>query len=64
MRMCAWCKGPIPDSARRDAVTCSKRCRQARSRFALAVGGAERPATPSAPLRFAYADPPYPGKAF
>ncbi|MGH3205695.1 MAG: hypothetical protein ACRDP5_27125, partial [Streptosporangiaceae bacterium] len=27
---CAWCGGPVPARARRDAVCCSKRCRQAR----------------------------------
>jgi hypothetical protein len=31
-RACAWCKGPIPVTARRDAVCCSIRCRQARRR--------------------------------
>lgn len=61
-RECAWCRGPIPASARVDAITCSKPCRQARSRFALTVGGAS-PATPLAPMSFAYADPPYPGKS-
>ena len=32
-RICAWCRGPIPAAARRDAVCCSVRCRQARHRF-------------------------------
>jgi hypothetical protein len=27
-RTCAWCTGPIPHTARRDTVTCSKPCRQ------------------------------------
>ncbi|MBQ9917849.1 MAG: hypothetical protein IJO71_11710, partial [Microbacterium sp.] len=27
-RICAWCRGPIPTAARRDAVCCSVRCRQ------------------------------------
>jgi hypothetical protein len=31
-RTCAWCKGPMPGSARADASTCSKRCRQAKAR--------------------------------
>jgi hypothetical protein len=31
-RICAWCGGPIPARARRDAITCSKSCRQARHR--------------------------------
>jgi hypothetical protein len=60
-RICAWCSGPIPAAARRDAVCCSKRCRQARHRFLRAVGRAS--AAGSLPLRLAYADPPYPGKA-
>lgn len=30
---CDWCGGDIPAGSRRDAITCSKRCRQARHRF-------------------------------
>lgn len=61
VRVCAWCRGPIPAGARRDAVCCSVRCRQARHRFTHDVG---RPGTAGGrPLRLAYADPPYPGKA-
>jgi hypothetical protein len=62
-RVCAWCENPIPAKARRDAVCCSVRCRQARHRFLRAVGYAESVA-PGHPLRLAYADPPYPGKAW
>lgn len=59
-RRCAWCRGPIPAAARRDAITCSKRCRQARHRFTVGVGpSVER--GHARPLRLAYADPPYPG---
>lgn len=58
-RRCAWCGGPINQAARRDALTCSKACRQAKSRFR--VGPATADATK--PMRFAYADPPYPGMA-
>jgi hypothetical protein len=61
-RVCAWCSGPIPTGARRDAVCCSVRCRQARHRFARTVGRA-RTVAGGRPLRLAYADPPYPGKA-
>lgn len=61
-RVCDWCKGPIPVSVRRDAVCCSKRCRQARHRFRRAVAYAES-AGAGRPLSLAYADPPYPGKA-
>ncbi|BCJ53062.1 hypothetical protein Asp14428_45370 [Actinoplanes sp. NBRC 14428] len=61
-RICAWCRDPIPARARRDAVCCSVRCRQARHRFATAAG---RPVTVAdgRPLRLAYADPPYPGNS-
>lgn len=62
-RLCDWCKDPIPAGARRDAVTCSKRCRQARHRFLRSVGHAES-AGAGRSLRLAYADPPYPGKAW
>ena len=54
--------GPIPARARRDAVCCGVRCRQARHRFLRAVGRAE--ATSGVPLRLAYADPPYPANAW
>lgn len=62
-RLCAWCKGPVPERARRDAVCCSVRCRQARHRFIKGTGRAEL-AGDGRPLRLAYADPPYPGKAW
>lgn len=64
---CAWCGGPIPAASaggrqrRRDSVTCRKECRQARHRFAGAVPPAELAG--GRPLRFCYADPPYPGLA-
>lgn len=61
-RPCDWCGGPIPARARRDSITCSKRCRQARHRFRAAVGAAS-PVVAGRPRRIAYADPPYPGKA-
>ncbi|MEU4225990.1 hypothetical protein AB0F17_16975 [Nonomuraea sp. NPDC026600] len=61
-RLCAWCSGPIPAAARRDAVCCSVRCRQARHRFTRTVG-AGQPVALGRPLRLAYADPPYPGNA-
>jgi hypothetical protein len=54
---------PGPDAPGR--VCCSVRCRQARHRFTTTVGrpGAGRVAV-GRPLRLAYADPPYPGKAW
>lgn len=61
-RRCDWCRGPIPAAARRDALCCSVRCRQARHRFTRGVGVATSSTT--TPLRLAYADPPYPGKAW
>lgn len=61
-RTCAWCDSPLPAAARSDALTCSRRCRQARARFARTVGTAG-PACPGSPRRLAYADPPYPGLA-
>lgn len=57
---CAWCKGPLPPTARRDSKCCSVRCRQARHRFLTQVGRAE-PVAAGHPRRLAYADPPYPG---
>jgi hypothetical protein len=72
-RLCAWCEGPIPARARRDAVCCSTRCRQARHRFtrtlthrgptAGADGGRAGGVGGGRPRRLAYADPPYPGNA-
>lgn len=63
-RLCAWCRGPIPAATRRDAVCCSVRCRQARHRFTRTVGAAPQGVAVGRPLRLAYADPPYPGKAW
>lgn len=54
---CAWCRGPISLAARSDAKTCSRSCRQAKARFRVSPAGP----TDGAPLRLAYADPPYPG---
>lgn len=62
MRPCDWCHGPIRRAARRDAVTCSQPCRQARHRFRIGASPpAPRDGSPA--MRFAYADPPYPGLA-
>ena len=59
-RLCAWCRRSMPVTARVDAITCSKSCRQARHRFGRAVQLSTAAATPK---RLAYADPPYPGKS-
>lgn len=58
---CAWCGGPMPPGRRRDALTCGKACRQAKARFGVLPGAA--PPAGEGPRRFAYADPPYPGRA-
>ena len=55
--LCAWCAHPIQAKARRDAVCCSVRCRQARHRFLRAIGHAESVA-PTVRSRLSYADPP------
>lgn len=62
-RVCAWCRHPMPARARRDAVCCGKRCRQARHRFGRTVGRAVAGVAGGRALRLAYADPPYPGQA-
>lgn len=75
-RLCEWCAGPLPARARSDALTCSKRCRQARHRvmkasrgtgaprrMAAASGDASRVDRALQARRLAYADPPYPGLA-
>jgi len=61
--ICGWCRAQMP-GARSSQVYCSKRCRQAAWRF----GRVARPldatgALGVAPMRFGYADPPYPGTA-
>jgi hypothetical protein len=51
-RLCALRENPIPARARRDALCCSVRCRQARHRFLHAVAYAES-VTPGRPFRLA-----------
>jgi len=51
-RACAWCDQPIPPAARRDAICCSVRCRQARHRFTRTVGRG-RSVVQGPPLRLA-----------
>lgn len=60
MRKCEWCDRELGPNVRSDAVTCSKRCRQARHRFGR---DASRRRRATHPIRLAYADPPYPGLA-
>jgi len=59
-RRCLWCEAVLPGSTRRDAKFCSKRCRQSSWRFRVCRADIE---TTDRPMVFAYADPPYPGKA-
>lgn len=65
---CAWCRRRLSPGARGDARFCSRRCRQAafrlrrRSLPAVADAGGAIPSSGAA-LRYAYADPPYPGLA-
>lgn len=59
-RTCAWCSAGLAETSRVDARYCSTRCRQAGHRARIRRAAIERDATP---LRFAYADPPYIGKA-
>lgn len=58
-RHCAWCEVEIPPWKRSTARTCSKKCRQSLNRFRVNPASA----TAASPMRFGYADPPYPKKA-
>lgn len=63
-RTCAWCTKTMPAGKRSHAVTCSKRCRQARARFRAAIAPETAPeGLAGSGFRLAYADPPYPGLA-
>ena len=59
LNVCDWC-GSSLEGKRVDAETCSQSCRQARHR--ARIPRCTLPAGET-PLSFAYADPPYPGKA-
>jgi hypothetical protein len=69
--ICGWCRCELEPS-RSDRVWCSKRCRQSAWRFARYVsrgperwgGGGSVAEDQGRVMRFAYADPPYPGKAY
>lgn len=60
LKRCLWCGSPLDRRKRQDSKFCRKRCRQASWRFG--VYRSELAAT-GRPMAFAYADPPYPGKA-
>lgn len=59
-KVCAWCRSFLGTS-RRDAIFCSRRCRQ--SAFRLRRLRAQQTHNES-PLKIAYADPPYPGTSY
>jgi len=59
-RLCAWCRSPLEVTARPAQVFCSQNCRQ--FAFRLRRRRATE-ATNAQPMRFCYADPPYPGLA-
>lgn len=56
MNLCGWCHIPVPAGSK----YCATRHRQAAFRLRRR---AARLAANEAPARFAYADPPYPGRA-
>ena len=58
-RYCAWCGGEIQPWKRKGTRSCRKACRQALARFRVAPAGSAA----ATPMRFAYADPPYPGES-
>ncbi len=60
--LCAWCNEPIPNW-RPGARFCSTPHRQAAHRLTKLGHGARATSQTSAPLAWAYADPPYPGTA-
>ncbi len=59
-RRCHWCGTVLPIGKRRDSKFCGKSCRQASWRFRVCRADIE---ATDRPMIFAYADPPYPGKA-
>jgi hypothetical protein len=62
-RLCDWCREngpPLPPDARPYQRYHSQRCRQAAFRLRQLVSSE---AAAGRPMRFAYADPPYPGRA-
>jgi len=59
-RLCSWCRFPLVGK-RSDAIYCGKRCRKARWR--ARISRCEL-AKLDQPMTLAYADPPYPGKAW
>jgi len=56
---CAWCDKPL-DGSRADSAFCGRKCRQTAFRLRRLR---RAPSGGDGPIRVAYADPPYPGKA-
>lgn len=57
-RVCGWCRQRLEVTARGEAMFCGQKCRQAAFRLRRRRATA---AAHDAPMRMAYADPPYPG---
>lgn len=55
-RQCAWCERELDPWVRANARTCGRKCRQALSRFRVSPSSHAT----SKPMKFGYADPPYP----
>jgi hypothetical protein len=60
MKSCAWCRQPLEVTDVRRKHCKGQKCRQAAYRLRKRLGEQERN---DKPMRFAYADPPYPGRA-
>ena len=59
---CSWCGLEIPATARADSKFCGRKCRQAAWRIRGYSAIVEKGSGETRlPLRFAFADPPYPG---
>jgi hypothetical protein len=67
VRRCDWCSGPINSGARKDARFDKDSCRKAafriKRRYGIEGRSIEERSLFDRPMRFAYADPPYPGLA-
>jgi hypothetical protein len=60
MKRCRWCRSELSLDCRNDTLSCGRKCRQAAFRLRRARATTE---AVGSPLTFAYADPPYPGRA-
>jgi hypothetical protein len=62
VRKCLWCRRPLEEGTPIDQVFDGRKCRQSAWRLRRLLPDLPKRANPK-PLRFAYADPPYPGLA-